>query len=119
VPIFAGLMRLPFALLAPLILTICLTGAWMVSGSGFDVALALGFGLLGYAMKKLDYPIAPLVLAMVLGDKAEDAFRQSMLLSQGSLSIFWSNALVASLTGLALFFLALPLLQRAFSWRRA
>ena len=65
-------------------------------------------------MKKLDYPIAPLVLAMVLGDKAEDAFRQSMLMSQGSLSIFWSNALVASLVGLAVFFLALPLLQRLF-----
>ncbi len=117
IPLFAGIMRLPFALLSPLILTICLTGAWMVSGSGFDVALACGFGLLGYAMKKLDYPIAPLVLAMVLGDKAEDAFRQSMLMSQGALSIFWANALVASLMALALFFLALPLLQRLFSRR--
>jgi len=117
VPLFAGIMRLPFALLSPLILTVCLTGAWMVSGAGSDVVLALVFGLLGYAMKKLDYPIAPLVLAMVLGDKAEDAFRQSMLMSQGSLSIFWSNALVASLVGLAFFFLALPLLQRLFTRR--
>ena len=54
---------------------------------------------------------------MVLGDKAEDAFRQSMLMSQGSLSIFWANALVASLVGLAFFFLALPLLQRLFTRR--
>jgi len=115
IPIFAGIMRLPFALLSPLILTVCLTGAWMVSGSGFDVLLACGFGLLGYAMKKLDYPIAPLVLAMVLGDKAEDAFRQSMLLSQGSLTIFCSNTLVAGLMALAIFFLVLPLLQRLFS----
>jgi TctA family transporter len=51
----------------------------------------------GYLFKKLDYPIAPLVLAMVLGDKAEDAFRQSMIMSRGSLSIFWSNGLVATL----------------------
>ena len=115
IPIFAGIMRLPFALLAPVILTICLTGAWMVSGSGFDVLLACGFGLLGYGMKKLDYPIAPLVLAMVLGDKAEDAFRQSMLLSQGALSIFWSNALVGTLMALALGFIALPFMQRLFS----
>ena len=57
--------------------------------------------MVGYAFKKLDYPIAPLVLAMVLGDKAEDAFRQSMIMSQGSLSIFWSNALVATLTASA------------------
>ncbi len=119
IPVFAGIMRLPFALLAPLILVICLTGAWMVSGSGFDLLLACGFGLLGYAMKKLDYPIAPLVLAMVLGDKAEDAFRQSMLLSQGSLSIFWANALVAGLMALALFFLALPLLQRVLFRRES
>lgn len=118
VPLFAGIMRLPFALLSPLILTVCLTGAWMVSAAGSDVLLALVFGVLGYAMKKLDYPIAPLVLAMVLGDKAEDAFRQSMLMSQGSLSIFWSNALVGSLIGLAFFFLALPFLQRLFARRK-
>ena len=52
------------------------------------------FGVAGYVFKKLDYPIAPLVLAMVLGDKAEDAFRQSMIMSKGALSIFWSNPLV-------------------------
>ena len=115
VPIFAGIMRLPFAVLAPLILTICLTGAWMVSGSGFDVLLALGFGLIGWLFKKLDYPIAPLVLAMVLGDKAEDAFRQSMLLSQGSLAIFWNNWLVAGLMAFALVLLFFPLIQRGFA----
>ena len=52
----------------------------------------LVFGVLGYLFKKLDYPLAPLVLALVLGDKAEDSFRQAMLVSQGDLTIFWSNA---------------------------
>jgi putative tricarboxylic transport membrane protein len=61
-------------------------------------------------MKKLDYPIAPMVLAMVLGDKAEDAFRQSMLMSRGDLTIFWSNWLVGSITTLALLLLAWPIL---------
>jgi len=112
VPLFASVMRIPFSLLAPLIMAICLTGAWMVSNNGFDVLLALGFGVLGYFMKKLDYPIAPLVLAMVLGDKAEDAFRQSMLMSRGSLGIFWANPLVGTLTTLALLLLAWPLLAR-------
>lgn len=70
--------------------------------------MVIGFGVLGYVFKKLDYPLAPLVLAMVLGDKAEDAFRQSMLLSSGSLNIFWSNALVSSLMALGLAMLLSP-----------
>jgi putative tricarboxylic transport membrane protein len=61
--------------------------------------------------KKLQYPLAPLVLAIVLGDRAEAAFRQAMLVSQGDMSVFFSNALVGSLTGLALFLLVWPLLS--------
>ena len=54
----------------------------------------LVFGVLGYLLKKCNYPLAPLVLAIVLGDKAEEAFRQSLLGSQGSLGVFFSNPLV-------------------------
>ena len=67
------------------------------------------FGVLGYLFKKLKYPLAPLVLALVLGDMAEASFRQAMLLSQGSLSIFWSNPLVGSIVGLAMLMLLWPL----------
>jgi putative tricarboxylic transport membrane protein len=63
----------------------------------------------GYLFKKLKYPMAPLVLALVLGDMAEASFRQSMLLSQGSFTIFWSNALVGSIFGLAILMLLWPL----------
>ena len=69
----------------------------------------VGFGLVGYVFKKLEYPLAPLVLAMVLGDKAEDAFRQSMLLSDGKLSIFWSNGLVTTLMLVGFALLVSPL----------
>jgi putative tricarboxylic transport membrane protein len=69
------------------------------------------FGVAGYLFKKLKYPLAPLVLALVLGDMAEASFRQSMLLSQGSLSIFWANPLVSSIAGLAIFLLLWPLLS--------
>ena len=77
-----------------------------------DIWFMLGFGVIGYLFKKLDYPLAPLVLAVVLGDRAEDSFRQSMLLSQGSLDILWSNWLVGSITTLALFLLLWPLVGR-------
>ena len=72
-------------------------------------SVALAFGIVGYVFKKLDFPIAPLVLAMVLGDKTEDAFRQAMLLGGGTLGVFWSNWLVGSLTTAALALALWPL----------
>src|SRR3954468_20622487 len=104
IPIFASILRIPFAIIGPVIVVVCFIGAYTVASHSFDLWVALAFGVAGYAFKKLDYPIAPLVLALVLGDKAEDAFRQSMIMSKGSLSIFWSNGLVATLMliGLAL-----------------
>jgi putative tricarboxylic transport membrane protein len=81
--------------------------------------LMMGFGVLGYLFKKLDYPLAPLVLAIVIGDKAEDAFRQSMLMSQGSLGIFFSNGLVSTLVAMgAALLLVPPLLRFIGIWRR-
>jgi putative tricarboxylic transport membrane protein len=77
------------------------------------------FGVLGYLFKKLKYPLAPLVLALVLGDMAETAFRQSMLLSKGNLGIFWSNPLVGSIVTLALILLAWPLIARLITAMRA
>ena len=112
VPIFAALMRLPFFFIAPLIFIVCVVGAYSVSNSYLDVLLMMGFGVLGYLFKKLDYPLAPLVLAVVIGDKAEDAFRQSMLMSQGSLRIFVDNALVSTLVAMGFALLLLPPLLR-------
>jgi TctA family transporter len=114
VPMFAAILRVPFAIIGPLIVVVCVIGAWSVAASTFDLLLVVLFGLMGYAFKKLDYPIAPMVLAMVLGDKAEDAFRQSMVMSRGSLSIFWANGLVATLVTLGLVLLCWPLLAGGF-----
>jgi TctA family transporter len=110
VPLFASILRIPFSIVGPLIVMICFIGAYTVASKEFDIWVALAFGIVGYVFKKLDYPIAPLILAMVIGDKAEDAFRQSMIFSQGSLSIFWSNALVSTLMGIGLALLLLPLI---------
>jgi TctA family transporter len=68
-----------------------------VQNSGFDIWLMLVFGGVGYLFKKLDYPLAPLVLALVLGDRAEDAFRQALIGSAGNLEVFMDNGLVSSL----------------------
>jgi 2-dehydropantoate 2-reductase len=100
VPWWAAILRIPFPVIAPVIIVICAIGAYTVHSSIFDVIMMLVFGVLGYLFKKLRYPMAPLVLALVLGDMAESSFRQSMLLSQGDVSIFFGNWLVGSLMAL-------------------
>ena len=111
VPMFAAILRIPFSIIGPMIVVVCFIGAYTISGSILDLWLVVPFGIIGYVFKKLGYPIAPMVLAMVLGDKAEDAFRQSMIMSKGSLSIFWTNStLVACIMVLALLLLFWPLI---------
>jgi TctA family transporter len=75
VPIFAALMRVPFFIIAPVIVIICTVGAYSVSNSYLDVMLMMGFGVLGYLFKKLHYPLAPLVLA--IGDRRQGGRRIS------------------------------------------
>jgi putative tricarboxylic transport membrane protein len=110
VPYWAAFLRIPFSVIAPVIVVICAIGAYTVHSSMFDVVMMMVFGVVGYLFKKLKYPMAPLVLALVLGDMAEASFRQSMLLSQGDVSIFWSNKLVGGIAGLAMVMLIWPLL---------
>ncbi len=119
VPWWAAILRIPFSVIAPVIIVICAIGAYTVNNSMFDVVMMLVFGVMGYLFKKLKYPLAPLVLALVLGDMAETSFRQSMLLSQGSLSIFWSNPLVGTLFFLAIALLLWPLWGAAKDMARA
>jgi putative tricarboxylic transport membrane protein len=110
VPAFAAILRLPFAVLTPLIVFVCAIGAYAVSNSMVDVWYMLAFGVIGYVFKKLDYPLAPLVLALVLGDLAESALRQSLIMSQGSILIFVQTPIAGVITLAALFFLLLPVL---------
>ena len=115
VPLFASILRIPFSIIAPVIIVICAIGAYTVHSAMLDIWFMLLFGIMGYMFKKLDYPLAPLVLALVLGDKAEDSFRQSMLLSQGELGIMYSNYLVGSITTLALILLFWPLISKGLN----
>ena len=118
VPLFASILRIPFSIIAPVIIVICAIGAYTVHNAMLDIWFMMLFGVVGYVFKKLDYPLAPLVLALVLGDKAEDSFRQAMLFSQGDLSIMFSNGLVGSITALALLMLFWPLIGKALAYIR-
>jgi putative tricarboxylic transport membrane protein len=118
VPMFAAILRIPFSIIAPIILVICAIGAYTVHNSTFDVVMMLVFGIVGYVLKKTDYPLAPMVLAIVLGDKAEEAFRQSLLASQGKLGVFWSNPLVSSIMALSLIALSWPIIQNGLARMR-
>jgi len=115
VPFFASILAIPFGILTPLILMVCAVGAYAVHNSMIDIWYMLIFGVIGYVFKKLDYPLAPLVLALVLGDLAENALRQSLIMSQGSLAIFFTRPIAGGITAVAIFFFALPVLT---AWRQ-
>jgi putative tricarboxylic transport membrane protein len=111
VPLFAAILRIPFSIIAPIILVVCAVGAYTVNNAMFDVWMMVVFGVVGYLFTKLGYPLPPLVLALVLGDLAEGSFRQAMLISQGSLTIFFSNWLVGGIMALGLILLFWPLIS--------
>ena len=98
VPLFAAILRIPFAILTPLIVVVCAIGSYAVHNSMLDIWYMLIFGVVGYVFKKLDYPLAPLVLALVLGDLAENALRQSLIMSQGTLAIFFNRPIAGVIT---------------------
>jgi putative tricarboxylic transport membrane protein len=112
VPLFAQILRLPTYVLHPFIFGISIVGVYGVSGRIFDVALLAAFGLLGYVLVKLKYPMAPLILGFVLGDTMERALRQSLMMSQGDLGILWQRPISAVMLALALLVLLTPLLSR-------
>jgi putative tricarboxylic transport membrane protein len=117
VPLFAQIVRVPYSLLCPAILGISIVGVYSLSKSLFDLWLLALFGLLGYAMRKLDFPAAPLILGVVLGDGFERALRQSLMMSQGELSILVSRPLAAIMLGAAALVLLTPLARKIAGWK--
>ncbi|MGO7538903.1 tripartite tricarboxylate transporter permease [Rhizobium ruizarguesonis] len=115
VPFFAALLRIPFTIIGPIIVAICFVGAYTVANSTSDLWLVLIFGAVGFTFNKLEFPLAPLVLAMVLGSKAEESFHQSMIVSDGSLGVFFSNFLVGTIMTIALALLIVPQAMKLFS----
>ena len=117
VPLFAQVLRTPAHILYPVILGISVVGVYSTSGSLFDVWLLAAFGLLGYLMRKLDYPSAPLILGLVLGAPLERALRQSLMMSDGNISILVSRPVSAVMLSLTLLILLMPVFGRLNRWR--
>src|SRR5438874_4808589 len=91
--------------IAPMIVVSCAIGAYAIQNAMFDIWLMLLFGVVGYVFKKVGIPLAPFTLALVLGSRAEDAFRLAMIGSGGDMRVFWANPLVGSITTLAIMLL--------------
>ena len=114
VPLFAAVLRVPFAAIAPMILVSCAIGAFAIQNAMFDIWLMLLFGVVGYVFKKIGIPLAPFTLALVLGNRAESSFRLAMIGAGGDLTVFWSNGLVGTITTLAFTLLFWPLISALF-----
>jgi putative tricarboxylic transport membrane protein len=111
IPVFIKILKTPFTILAPIIFILCLIGGYAPTQSMHDVWLMVVFGIVGYLMRKLDYPLAPAVLAIVLGPLAEPALRQSLLISDGEFSIFFTRVYAGPIMVTAIILLFLPLLK--------
>jgi putative tricarboxylic transport membrane protein len=118
VPVFASVLRIPYHLLYPGILIVSIVGVYSVRNSIFDVVMLAVFGLVGYVMRKVGIPAAPLVLAFVLGPLAERAVRQSLVISQNDWSIFLTRPVALGFLVLALLLCVSALVGRGRAARR-
>ncbi|MDQ7850850.1 MAG: tripartite tricarboxylate transporter permease, partial [Armatimonadota bacterium] len=117
VPAFAAINRIPFGILAPLIVIMSSIGAYAANNQILDLWIMLGSGVAGYLFKKLGYPLAPLVVALVLGDMTEQALRQTLIMGRGSPAIFLGRPIALGFFLAAALLFALPALRPL--WRRA
>lgn len=113
IPAFIAVLRLPFTILAPIVFVLCVVGGYAPTQDMHDVWLMLLFGVVGYLLRKLDYPMAPAVLAIVLGPLAETSMRQSLLIAHGSPAIFFERPISGAITVIALTLFALPVVKWA------
>ena len=113
IPAFIWVLKLPFTVLAPIIFMLCVIGGYVPTMDMHDVWLMFVFGVVGYLMRKLDYPLAPAVLAIVLGPLAERSVRQSLIGAQGDATIFFSRPISGTIMVIAIILLVMPLFKLA------
>jgi len=114
VGLFVSLLRIPFRILMPIIMLICLIGTYSVNYSTFEMTVLLASGVVGYFFRKFDYDLAPFILALILGPMLEETFRQSLMRSGGSISIFWCSSIACIFLSIAF----LLLLWNIYGWLR-
>ncbi|TNF89103.1 MAG: tripartite tricarboxylate transporter permease [Gammaproteobacteria bacterium] len=112
IPLFVKILTLPFTILAPTIYILCVVGGYAPTQTMHDVWLMFLFGVVGYLLRKLDYPVAPAVLAIVLGPLAERSLRQSLLSSQGDPLIFFERPISLACILIAVALVLVPVYQK-------
>lgn len=110
--LWVQLLKVPYAILMPLIIVFCIIGSYTIANSIMDVFFMLIFGVVGYLMKKLRYEAPPLILAYVLGPMLEYSLKQSLMISKGSFKIFFSRPISGTCLVIALILVVLPIIPR-------
>ena len=118
VGVFASLLRLPQHLLLTLIIMLCLVGTYAVANSALDVYILVGMGVLGYILRKLDFAMAPLILALVLGPMLENTFRQSLFMARGDIWMVLGRPYTAAMLGIGAAVMILRVVLRLLRRRR-
>jgi putative tricarboxylic transport membrane protein len=111
IPVFVAMLRVPYSIMMGFIVVFATVGAFSVNNNLFDVWMMLGFALMAYAMIKLKYPLVPLILALVLGKLSENSLRQALMLSGGSMSIFFTHPISAFFMCMAFLAYLTPVLR--------
>lgn len=119
VRLFAKALDVPMKILMPIVFVLCMIGAFAINNRILDMFIALLFGVVGYLLRKVDYPMPPLLLGMVLGGTIEANYRRAMVISQGSLSIFVTRPISLLFLLLAVFMCFYPMIQRRRGAKRA
>ena len=116
--LWVQILKIPYIILFPLIFLFTLVGSYSLNNDVSDTMITIVSGVFGYLMKKFDFEPAPLIMALILGPMFEDALRQSLVLSNGSLWIFFSRPISAVLLLVAIFLLISPVILRVFGKKR-
>lgn len=116
--LWVQILKIPYIILFPLIFLFTLVGSYSLNNDVNDTMITIVSGVFGYLMKKFDFEPAPLIMALILGPMFEDALRQSLVLSNGSLWIFFSRPISAVLLLVAIFLLISPVILRVFGKKR-
>ncbi len=118
IPIFIRVLAMPFTLLTPIIFVLCVLGVFATTDRMFDTWIMLIIGIVGYLMRKLNYPVAPAVLAIVLGPLAERSMRQSLIGSQGDVTTFFTRPISLVCIMIAVALVSYPIIQKILRKRK-
>ena len=110
--LWVRLLHTPYHYLVLLIVVVCVIGAYSVSSSTFSIAVMVAFGVLGYVLRKAEYPIAPFLLAMILGKMLESTLQQTLVAEGGNLLVFFDRPIAASILCFGAIFMLKPLIAR-------